>query len=67
MIVAVAVTAGQPVKPGDRLFTIEAMKMETAVPSPVTGVVDEIVAGVGARVETRDLVMTVHQEVADGG
>ncbi len=61
MIVAVAVTVGQAVKQGDRLFTIEAMKMETAVPSPVTGVVDEIDAGVGARVETRDLVMTVHQ------
>ncbi len=67
MIVTVAVTAGQPVKLGDPLFTIEAMKMETAVPSPVAGVVDEIVAGVGARVETRDLIMTVRQEVADGG
>jgi len=33
----------------------------------VAGVVDEIVAGVGARVETRDLIMTVRQEVADGG
>ncbi|MCK5363276.1 MAG: biotin/lipoyl-binding protein, partial [Gammaproteobacteria bacterium] len=65
MIVTVAVTVGQPVKQGDRLFAIEAMKMETAVPSPVTGVVDEIVASVGARVETRDLVMTVRQAAAD--
>jgi pyruvate/2-oxoglutarate dehydrogenase complex dihydrolipoamide acyltransferase (E2) component len=29
------------------------------VPSPVAGVVEEIVTGVGTRVETRDLVMTV--------
>jgi pyruvate carboxylase len=59
MIMTVSVSAGQQVQQGDRLFTVEAMKMETAVPSPVTGTVTEIVAGVGAQVETRDLVMTV--------
>lgn len=37
----------------------EAMKIETTVPSPVTGTVTEIVAGAGAQVETRDLVVSV--------
>ncbi len=59
MIMTVSVSAGQRVQEGDRLFTIEAMKMETSVPSPVTGTVAEIVAGVGAQVETRDLVITL--------
>ncbi|ANS64064.1 urea amidolyase [Streptomyces lincolnensis] len=39
------VTAGQP------LLTLEAMKMESRVPAPITGVVAEILAGPGDQVE----------------
>ncbi|WP_322096103.1 pyruvate carboxylase [Pelagibius litoralis] len=51
--------AGKRVAAGDRLFTIEAMKMETAVYAEVAGKVGEVVAATGSRVEPHDLVMVV--------
>jgi pyruvate carboxylase len=49
--------AGSAVKAGDRLFTIEAMKMETAVYAEIDGKVAEVVATTGHRVEPHDLVV----------
>jgi pyruvate carboxylase len=57
MIVGVAVQPGDTVKPGDRLFTIEAMKMETAVYAQTAGKVRDIVLHPGTRVEQHDLVI----------
>ena len=37
MIVSVSAVAGQQVQRGDRLFTIEAMKMENAVYAEIYG------------------------------
>ena len=59
MIVSVGAQPGQAVKRGERLFVIEAMKMETAVYAELDGTVGEVVAGPGTRVETHDLVLTV--------
>ncbi|MEM7222989.1 MAG: pyruvate carboxylase [Pseudomonadota bacterium] len=59
LIVSVSVAEGQKVERGERLFTIEAMKMETAVYSEVAGTVAEIVLSVGTRVEPHDLVVVV--------
>ena len=61
LIVGVAVRPGQKVERGDSLFTIEAMKMESAVYADTSGVVEEIVAGAGHRVETHDLVVVIGQ------
>jgi pyruvate carboxylase len=62
MIVSVAATAGKTVESGERLFAIEAMKMETAVYAEVAGVVTEVVAPAGTRVEAHELVIVLQPE-----
>jgi pyruvate carboxylase len=54
---AVAVRRGQSVKAGERLVSIEAMKMETAIYSPGDAVVGEIFVEPGTVVESRDLLL----------
>jgi len=63
LIVSVSVSAGQSVAKGERLFTIEAMKMESAVYAEADGTVTEVVAGPGTRVAPHDLVLVI--EVPD--
>ena len=62
LIVGVTVAPGQKVARGDPLFTIEAMKMESTVYAETAGVVEEIVAGAGQRVETHDLVVVIDSD-----
>jgi pyruvate carboxylase len=57
MIVTVAVKAGQPVKPGDPLVSIEAMKMETQIRAEREGVVKAVHARPGDTVAARDLLV----------
>jgi pyruvate carboxylase len=59
LIVSVSISAGQTVARGERLFTIEAMKMESAVYAERDGTVKEVVAGSGTRVEPHDLVLVI--------
>jgi pyruvate carboxylase len=54
----VLVKPGQEVKEQDRLLTIEAMKMETTVVSPITGTVREVYVKAHERVEPGDLIIT---------
>ena len=61
---SVAVRVGQTVGKGDRLLSIEAMKMETAVYSPRAGVITAVHVDVGATVETRDLLVVLGAEPA---
>ena len=56
---SVAVRAGQVVKAGDRLLSIEAMKMETAIYSPHDATVAEVQVETGAVVEARDLLVVL--------
>jgi pyruvate carboxylase len=63
IVVSLAVAAGQPVAQGDRLATIEAMKMETAVYAEIDGSVEEIVAAVGTHVNAKDLLLVVRAAV----
>ena len=58
-ISSVAVKPGQTVQEGERLLSIEAMKMETAVYSPRDGVVGDVLVGAGTVVEARDLLVTM--------
>ena len=55
----VAVVVGQPVRAGDILLTIEAMKMETAIAAERAGHVEAIVAPVGSQVDVKDLLVVL--------
>ena len=55
----VAVRPGQLVKAGERLLSIEAMKMETAVYSPRDTTVSEVLVSAGTVVEARDLLLVL--------
>ena len=44
---------------GDRLLSIEAMKMETGVFADRDGVVEEVLVAAGTQVETKQLLMVV--------
>jgi pyruvate carboxylase len=56
----VAINKGDQVKEGDRLLSIEAMKMETAVYSPRSGVVADVLVKAGATVDTKDLLAIIN-------
>ena len=62
LIVGIAVRAGEKIDRGDPLFTIEAMKMESAVYAETPGVIEEVVAAAGHRVEAHDLVVVINHE-----
>jgi pyruvate carboxylase len=58
-ISAVAVVKGQHIKAGDRLLSIEAMKMETAVYSPRDAVVADVLVKPNSIVTAKDLLVVL--------
>ena len=50
-VTAIVVKHGQPIKEGDHLLTLEAMKMNTFVFAPKSGTIGEIKVAVGEAVE----------------
>jgi pyruvate carboxylase len=58
-VVAVSVAAGQQVKRGETLLTLEAMKMETTVRAESDGTVSEVVTRAGDMVEAEDLLLVL--------
>ena len=58
-ISTVAVEKGQPIKRGERLLSIEAMKMETAVYSPRDATIKDVMVSPGATVSARDLLVVL--------
>jgi len=58
-VTAVVVTAGQSVKEGDHLLTLEAMKMNTFVFAPKGGKVAEIKVAVGEAVEENQVLLRI--------
>lgn len=57
VISSVVVGAGQAVKSGDMLLTIEAMKMETGIHAEIDGIVKAIHAPAGSQVDAKDLLI----------
>ncbi|MCG7414342.1 pyruvate carboxylase [Microbacterium aurum] len=58
-VVTVKVAAGDTVTAGQPVASIEAMKMEAAITSPVGGVVERVVLAATASVEAGDLLLVV--------
>jgi 3-methylcrotonyl-CoA carboxylase alpha subunit len=65
-VTAVEVSAGQKVAKGQRLLTLEAMKMEHALSAPFDGTVAEISASPGTQVREGQLLVKVECEPSNG-
>ena len=59
MVAGLQVVAGQRVERGDRLLSIEAMKMETAIFAEMAGVVAEVIVTAGTQIDGQDLLMVL--------
>lgn len=64
LVISVDVAEGDPVAKGDRLLTVEAMKMEHALRAPFDGIVGKLQVSTGARVSENQLVISVIKEEA---
>jgi pyruvate carboxylase subunit B len=58
-IVNIKVKPGDEVREGDVLFVVEAMKMENEVHSPISGVVEEVLAQVGETVNPDEVIVRI--------
>jgi pyruvate carboxylase len=59
MVVTVAVQPGDPVAKGQKLLTLEAMKMQTNLTADRDGVINEVLVKPGTEVEMGDLLLTL--------
>ena len=58
VVSTLAVAAGQSVKAGDVLLSIEAMKMETALHAERDGTIAEVLVAAGDQIDAKDLLVT---------
>ncbi|MDQ1512322.1 MAG: pyruvate carboxylase, partial [Microbacteriaceae bacterium] len=58
-VVTLKAEQGQRVQPGETIATIEAMKMEASITTPVAGVVQRLAIAPTAQVEAQDLLLVV--------
>ena len=61
MVTLLNATVGSRVKAGDKLATLEAMKMQTTVYSPADGVIAEVPVSVGDSVGSGDLLVRLRK------
>ncbi len=59
VVTAITVGTGSKVNKGDKLMTLEAMKMQTTIYAPDAGVVTSVAITVGDAVESKDLLVTL--------
>ncbi len=63
-VIAVEVAAGDKVAKGQKLLTLEAMKMEHSLTAPFDGVVAELNATAGAQVQVEALLVRIEKDEA---
>jgi pyruvate carboxylase len=59
LITSIDATSKTKVSKGDKLVTLEAMKMQTTIYAPADGIIEEIHVHTGDTVEARDLLVTM--------
>ena len=59
VVVDVKVKVGDIVAEGDKIATLSAMKMETNIPSPTSGVVTRVTVNAGDNVDGDDLLVVI--------
>ncbi|MDP5305809.1 pyruvate carboxylase [Paracoccus spongiarum] len=59
VVASVGVAAGQAVKQGDLLLTIEAMKMETGIHADRDGTIKALHVGAGQQIDAKDLLIEI--------
>jgi pyruvate carboxylase len=57
MITAIEIGKGGRVSKGDKLLTLEAMKMQTTLYAPAAGVIEDLLVAVGDAVDGGDLLI----------
>ena len=57
LVVRVLAAVGDKVEPGQKLFSLEAMKMETTITADRAGEVAEVPVAAGTQVEAGDLLL----------
>ncbi|MBB3445244.1 3-methylcrotonyl-CoA carboxylase alpha subunit [Rhizobium sp. BK379] len=62
LVISVDVAEGDRVAKGDRLLTVEAMKMEHTLRAPFDGIVGKLPVSVGTRVSENQLIASVMKE-----
>ncbi|WKN42234.1 biotin/lipoyl-containing protein [Tunicatimonas pelagia] len=66
LIRAVEVNAGDSVQTGDKLLTLEAMKMENVIKSPASGMIDSVLVKTGESVEKNQVLVSFEVEGLKG-
>jgi pyruvate carboxylase len=61
MVSSLDVGVGARVAKGDKILTLEAMKMQTTLYAPAAGVIGEIFAKAGDAVDTGDLLIRLKE------
>jgi pyruvate carboxylase len=61
LVTALTAGVGTKVAKGDKLLTLEAMKMQTTLYAPCDGVVEQIFVQVGETVESKELLMRLRE------
>lgn len=62
VISMLAISAGQKVKTGDALLSIEAMKMETALHAERDGTIAEVLVTAGSQIDAKDLLIVYEDD-----
>ena len=65
-VLAVEVSDGDEVVPGQVVCVVEAMKMENEVAAPRAGIVTELSVAAGEPITTGQVICVVKQEADDG-